>query len=194
MRTNLMDLLRDFGSTSDQSLSGCTVQQTVTADSTIVGFCRGSASVPRGFVSDEVGASNNRGSNRDDGTGSNRGSNRGDGTGSNRGSNRGDGTGSNRGSNRGDGTGSNRGSNRGDGTGSNRGSNRGDGTGSNRGSNRGDGTDNNRGSNNDDSDNGNSNDDGRSEPTCDGTGVAVDVGKIFPFRLGERQCDSPSHL
>ena len=180
MRTNLMDLLRDFG--SDQSLSGCTVQQTVTADSIIVGFCRGSASVPRGFVSDEVGASNNRGSNRDDGTGSNRGSNRGDGTGSNRGSNRGDGIGSNRGSNRGDGTGSNRGSNRGDGTGSNRGSNRGD------------GTDNNRGSNNDDSDNGNSNDDGRSEPTCDGTGVVVDVGKIFPFRLGERQCDSPSHL
>ena len=30
--------------------------QTITADTAVLGFCRGSASVPRGFVSIELGA------------------------------------------------------------------------------------------------------------------------------------------
>ena len=32
--------------------------QTITADTAIRGFCQGSASVPRGFVSVEIGAAN----------------------------------------------------------------------------------------------------------------------------------------
>jgi hypothetical protein len=34
----------------------CMDQEIVSADTTVLGFCRGSASVPRGFVSVELGA------------------------------------------------------------------------------------------------------------------------------------------
>ena len=112
MHTSLTDLLQDFG--SDQSLSGCIVHQTVTDDSTIIGFCRGSASIPRGFVSDEVGGSSN-----------------------------------------------------------------GNGNGNSNGNGNG---------------NGNNNGNGGPDPPCDDTSAAVDVEQIFPFMLGEEQCDSQPHL
>ena len=45
-----------FGNFGVNEVIDC-MEKIVTAESTILGFCRGSASVPRGFVSSEVGAS-----------------------------------------------------------------------------------------------------------------------------------------
>ena len=48
-----MDFFGNFGVNEVIDCMG----KIITAESTILGFCRGSASVPRGFVSVEVGAS-----------------------------------------------------------------------------------------------------------------------------------------
>ena len=51
------DSLRDFlqhSGTNDDAVT-CTTY-TISADTSVLGFCRGSASVPRGFVSVELGA------------------------------------------------------------------------------------------------------------------------------------------
>ena len=44
-----------FGNFGVNEVIDC-MEKIITAESTILGFCRGSASVPRGFVSPEVGA------------------------------------------------------------------------------------------------------------------------------------------
>lgn len=49
-----MDFLGDFGVNEMISCTG--IHQSISADTEALGFCRGSASVPRGFVSVEVGA------------------------------------------------------------------------------------------------------------------------------------------
>ena len=48
-----MDFLGDFALDNNETII-CT-DQTISADSSLLGFCRGSASVPRGFVSVELG-------------------------------------------------------------------------------------------------------------------------------------------
>ena len=52
--TSLSDFLGDF--TIDNTLIMCENQDITSADTSVLGFCRGSASVPRGFVSVELGA------------------------------------------------------------------------------------------------------------------------------------------
>lgn len=53
--TTLVNFLGNFGV---NEVINCMEQNLIiTAESTILGFCRGSASVPRGFISVEVGAS-----------------------------------------------------------------------------------------------------------------------------------------
>ena len=52
--TNLMDFLGDFALDNNETII-CTDQTVITADTSLLGFCRGSASVPRGFVSVELG-------------------------------------------------------------------------------------------------------------------------------------------
>ena len=54
--STLASFLGDFQVTSTATCPA----QTIPAGTTVQGFCRGSASVPRGFVSVEVGASNAR--------------------------------------------------------------------------------------------------------------------------------------
>ena len=48
----MAEFLRDW----DSAVDGSERMTCITADTAILGFCRGSASVPRGFVSVEVGA------------------------------------------------------------------------------------------------------------------------------------------
>ena len=52
--TSLSDFLEDFA--IDSTLTVCTDQDIISADPSFLGFCGGSASVPRGFVSVEFGA------------------------------------------------------------------------------------------------------------------------------------------
>lgn len=59
--TTLMDFFGNFGV---NEVIDC-MEKIITAESTILGFCRGSASVPRGFVSVEVGASDESQCNSD---------------------------------------------------------------------------------------------------------------------------------
>ena len=54
--TSLTDLLGDFTLTDNNKTLTCTEQILMSTDTSILGFCRGSASVPRGFVSVELGA------------------------------------------------------------------------------------------------------------------------------------------
>ena len=51
--TNLTRLLQEFG--SDQDRLGCAAPTLSAIGASVVGFCRGSASVPRGFVTSELG-------------------------------------------------------------------------------------------------------------------------------------------
>ena len=53
--TSLSDFLRNF-IIIDNTFTLCENQDMISADSSFLGFCRGSASVPRGFVSVEFGA------------------------------------------------------------------------------------------------------------------------------------------
>ena len=48
-----MDFLGDFALDNNETI--ICMDQTISADSSLLGFCRGSASVPRGFVSVELG-------------------------------------------------------------------------------------------------------------------------------------------
>ena len=52
--TSLSDFLEDFA--INNTLAVCENQDIMSADSSFLGFCRGSASVPRGFASVELGA------------------------------------------------------------------------------------------------------------------------------------------
>ena len=55
--TSLSDFLGDFALDNNSSILECMDQEKISADpSSFLGFCRGSASVPRGFVSVELGA------------------------------------------------------------------------------------------------------------------------------------------
>ena len=51
--TSLIDFLGDFA--ADNKTITCS-DQIISADSSFLGFCGGSASVPRGFISVELGA------------------------------------------------------------------------------------------------------------------------------------------
>ena len=53
--TSLIDFLGNFAP-DNNNVDMCMDQISTSSDSSILGFCRGSASVPRGFVSVEVGA------------------------------------------------------------------------------------------------------------------------------------------
>ena len=53
VHNSLTSFLGDFRSSAKIS---CTSQAAITADTAVLGFCHGSASVPRGFVSVEIGA------------------------------------------------------------------------------------------------------------------------------------------
>ena len=53
--TSLIDFLGNFALHNNAAIE-CTDQTITFANSSFLGFCRGSASVPRGFVSVEVGA------------------------------------------------------------------------------------------------------------------------------------------
>ena len=52
--TSLADFLGDFALNDNETIM-CT-DQTISTDTSVLGFCRGSASVPRGFISVELGA------------------------------------------------------------------------------------------------------------------------------------------
>ena len=52
--TNLIDFLGDFALENNDTIT-CMGQTVVTANTFLLGFCRGSSSVPRGFVSVELG-------------------------------------------------------------------------------------------------------------------------------------------
>ena len=54
--TMLSDLLGDFALIDNNKTLMCMEQTLMSTDTSILGFCRGSASVPRGFVSIELGA------------------------------------------------------------------------------------------------------------------------------------------
>ena len=55
--TSLSNFLGDFALSLDNMLDNeCMDRDIISADPSILGFCRGSASVPRGFVSVELGA------------------------------------------------------------------------------------------------------------------------------------------
>ena len=53
--TSLTDFLGDFALDNNKTIM-CVNQMIISDESTVLGFCRGSASVPRGFVSVELGA------------------------------------------------------------------------------------------------------------------------------------------
>ena len=53
--TNLTDFLGNFALDNNETII-CAAQTVITAETAILGFCGGSASVPRGFVSVELGA------------------------------------------------------------------------------------------------------------------------------------------
>ena len=53
--TSLTDFLGNFAP-DNNNLDVCMDQVSTSSDTPVLGFCRGSASVPRGFVSVEVGA------------------------------------------------------------------------------------------------------------------------------------------
>jgi hypothetical protein len=52
--TSWSDFLRNFA--IDNTPTVCANQDIISADTTVLGFCHGSASVPRGLVSVELGA------------------------------------------------------------------------------------------------------------------------------------------
>ena len=52
---SLSDFLGDFA-IIDNTFTVCENQDMISSDTSFLGFCRGSASVPRGFVSVEFGA------------------------------------------------------------------------------------------------------------------------------------------
>ena len=54
--TSLTDLFGDFALIDNNKTLTCMEQILMSTDTSVLGFCRGSASVPRGFVSIEVGA------------------------------------------------------------------------------------------------------------------------------------------
>jgi hypothetical protein len=54
---SLSDFLGDFAlDNNSNTLAACIDKEIISADPSFLGFCRGSASVPRGFVSVELGA------------------------------------------------------------------------------------------------------------------------------------------
>ena len=53
--TELIDFLGEFAVEENETIT-CTYKAIISDESTILGFCRGSASVPRGFISIELGA------------------------------------------------------------------------------------------------------------------------------------------
>ncbi len=54
--TSLTDLLEDFAVVDNNKTLMCMEEMLMSNDTSILGFCRGSASIPRGFVSAELGA------------------------------------------------------------------------------------------------------------------------------------------
>ena len=57
--TSLSNFLGDFALSLDNNImldNECVDQDIISSDTSVLGFCRGSASVPRGFVSVELGA------------------------------------------------------------------------------------------------------------------------------------------